>query len=78
MKKISMIAIAIVALSCGDSKSSSSEATSTDDEMMEKSSGEDISPQLVPDDSLEKSRFDVDTISSSKEAQQQSERDSVN
>lgn len=75
MKKVWLIAIAALALSCGDSKSTSSEAA--DDEMMEESSGEDINPQLVPDDSLEDSRYDVDTISSAQEAQQQRERDSV-
>ena len=75
MKRIWLIVIAAFALSCGDSRSTSSEAA--DDEVMEESTEEDRNPQLVPDDSLGDTRHDIDTISSARGAQRQSERDSV-
>ncbi len=79
MKKILMVLSAAGMLSCGDSRQSERQ-DDTDDEngnLMEQSSGEDITPQLVPDDSLERTRHDVDTIHSAKGADRQSKRDSV-
>lgn len=78
MRKLLILLLTVVAVACGDSRQSARDDDSDTEERLEEGMGEEISPQLVPDDSLSESRFDVDTISSAEEARQQMARDSIN
>lgn len=79
MKKLILIGLSVVALSCGQSDREtgsenrrSSEAAPQED--VDIGSGEVISPQLELDSS--DSRFEVDTISSSEEARRKAKEGS--
>ena len=73
-----MILLIATAFSCGDSRQSAQDDPNENtEERLEEGSGKEISPQLVPDDSLGETRHDVDTISSAGEANQQ-QQDSIN
>ncbi len=77
MKKLLFLLVVMSLLSCKDSRQSERPDDANKTEMLDESSGEDITPQLVPDDSLEDTRYDVDTIRSAEGADRQSDRDSV-
>lgn len=69
MKKLLMVLFAAGMLSCGDSRQSGDENRAGEQERIDEGSGEEISPQLVPDDSLEDSRYDVDTLNTGEETE---------
>jgi hypothetical protein len=82
MKKLLFIILACVALACGEgtrdnndsnSKRSDEREAATEDDV-DIGSGEAISPQLELDSADD--RFEVDTVSSSAEAERESEDDS--
>ena len=77
MKKLFIILFASLAMACGDSSNRSTDREAAAEEDVEIGSGEEISPQLELD-SAEDTRFDVDTISSSNEADRESNQESEN
>ena len=77
MKKLVIILFTSLAMACGDSSNRSTDREAATEEDVEIGSGEEISPQLELD-SAEDTRFEVDTISSSNEADKESNQDSEN
>lgn len=74
MKKLLMIVLVSMAMACGDNSDRSTDREAAAEEDVEIGSGEEISPQLELD-SAGDTRFEVDTISSSDEAEAQSDEE---
>ena len=73
MKKLLTVLCASLVMACGDGNDKSTGREAAAEEDVEIGSGEEISPQLELDSA--DSRFEVDTISSSNEAQKKSENE---
>lgn len=69
MKKLLCILIGSLAIACGNGSEKSSDREAAAEEDVEIGSGSEISPQLELDSS--DARFEVDTISSTQEAQKE-------
>ena len=71
MKKLLILAASVATFACGDGNTgkagnASTQKESTVENNVAEGSGEEISPQLE-EDSINKERFDVDTVSSAKD-----------
>ena len=73
MKKLFLIFLAAVAIACGDGANRAEDREAAAEEEVDAGAGEEISPQLDLDSA--DSRFKVDTVSSTKEIQKESDPD---
>lgn len=73
MKKLFWIFLAAVAIACGDGSNKAEDREAAADEEVDAGAGEEISPQLELDST--DSRFKVDSVSSTKEVQKESDPD---
>jgi hypothetical protein len=74
MKKLLWIFFASLAMACGDGSGSNNESReAAAEEGVDAGSGEEISPQLELDST--ETRFEVDSLSSTEEAQKESKGD---
>jgi hypothetical protein len=71
MKKLLWIIFVAFAMACGDNTDRSNDREAAAEEEVDKGSGEEISPQLELDSA--DSRFKVDSISTTEEAQKESD-----
>lgn len=73
MKKLLFILIGSLAMACGNGSERADNRKAATDEEIEMGSGAEINPQLELDSS--DTRFEVDSISSSQDAQEEAEQD---
>lgn len=73
MKKLLFVLVASFAMACNSGSEKSSDREAAADEDVEIGSGAEINPQLELDSG--DARFEVDTISSPQEAQQEAKQD---
>ena len=73
MKKLFWIFLAALAIACGDGSDRAGDREAAAEDEVDAGAGEQISPQLELDSA--DSRFKVDTVSSTKEIQKESDPD---